>query len=299
MSVPRSWSNITNQGGIVQQMTVARPVATDGRFKASTVFLSIAWLIILYCIRHILHYYRPHRRNPVNFTKILIREFPAQYTMGLIVMGVYVGYTFAATWNFNISVMKYDVAVVYPYAFGYTPCILLLTIFNVWGYIEPNEDKALIKQRIARGQSVDAEIGITKKPSWWSKARGDHHLDDLQQLRGMVAENNIRSNQANDEDLAPGEAVEMINMRSSGARASANTALEASNSLRDRSQSRGRLSPHRTNSDSDSGFLMPRRSDRLARTPSDNSMASAMTGNTLNAENIQARQATVRSMLDV
>ena len=95
----------------------------------------------------------------------------------------------------RISIMKYDVPVVYPYALGYTPCVLLLMFFNVWGYLEANEDKILIQQRITRGRIADAEVGITKRPSWWSKACGDHHLDDLQQLRGMVEENNIHSNQ--------------------------------------------------------------------------------------------------------
>jgi len=299
MSVPRSWSNITDQGGIVQQMTMAKVTATDGRFKAGSLALCIAWLIIVYCIRHTLHYYRPHIRAPFNFGKLLLREFPLRLSVALIIMGVYVGYTTAASWNFNISIIKYDVPVVYPYALGYTPCVILLLIFNVWGYLESNEDKILIKQRITRGRIADAEIGITKRPSWWSKARGDHHLDDLQQLRGMVDENNIHSNRPNDDANAPVEDVEMNTLRASGTRASVNSALEASNTLRDRSQSRGRLSPPLTNSDSDSGLLMPRRSERLARTPSNNSMGSVLTGNTLNAENVQARQQTVRSMLDV
>src|ERR1700750_1157284 len=132
MSVPRSWSRITDQGGIVQQMTVAKGTATDGRFKAGSLFLCIAWLVIIYCIRHTLHYYRPHSRTPLNLGKLLIREFPVRLSAALIIMGVYVGYTAAASWNFNIRIMKYDVPVVCPYALGYPPCVLLLMFFNVW-----------------------------------------------------------------------------------------------------------------------------------------------------------------------
>jgi uncharacterized protein DUF2434 len=292
MSVPRSWSKITDQGGIAQQMAVAKPAATDGRFKACAIFLGIAYLIVWYCVRHNLHYYRPHRRNPLSFFTLLVRSFPPHLTLALVVVGVYIGYIAASAWLFNISIIKYDVAVVWPFALGYTPCILLLIIFNVAGYLEPNEDKALIQQRVERGRAADAEIGITKKPSWWSKARGDHHLDDLQRLRGMVADTNINSNEAADDNRVSGEAVEMANLPASrDARSTAN-AFDTPSTLRSRSESRNRL----TMTESRGILLPPRRSDRLARTPSNNSMASALTGNTLGTE---PKQQTIRSMLDV
>jgi hypothetical protein len=292
MSVPRSWSNITDQGGIAQQTSMAKPAATDGRFKAGAIFLGIAYLIIWYCVRHNLHYYRPHRRTPISFFSLLIRQFPPQLTLALLTMAVYVGYSAAAAWIFNISIIKYDVAVVWPFALGYGPCILLLVIFNVAGYFEPNEDKALIQQRISRGRAADAEIGITKKPSWWSKARGDHHLDDLQRLRGMVVDTNVNSNQASNDDRARGEAVEMANLRPEDGARSTSNAFDTPSTLRSRSESRNRL----TTTDSGGNLLPPRRSERLARTPSNNSMASALTGNTLGTE---PRQQTIRSMLEV
>lgn len=297
MIIPRPWTHITDQGGIEQQMSVAAPHATDGRFKAGGIFLAIAWFVIWYGVRHDLFYYRGHKKSPISFLTLLVRDFPLQYTLSLIVMGIFIGYSAASAFIFDISVTKYDVNVVWPFALGYGPCVLLLLILNVWGFINPNEDKELIRQRVRRGRETDAEVGITRKPNWWSKLKGDHHLDDLQRLRGLVGDENIHSGDAKRSSGLPGDAMEMNSINSGVARSTGNT--RDVSTLRSRSQSRGRFSDTRTNSSSDNGLLSPSDNTRLPRTPSTNSLASALTGNTLSGEGVAGRQQVIRSMLDV
>lgn len=300
-------------------MQVAKPVATDGRFKGGGIMLCISWIILVYCAHHNLYYYRlrTHPADPMPKRSIIdvatvIRHLPIRYTLALLVIPVYIAYTIAEAFVFDISVMKYDVAVVWPFALGYTPCVIVLFLFNIWGFIEPNEDKEIIRQRFERGQAADAEIGITKKPSWWSKARGDSHLDDLTQLREMVAETNINSNKrqsrssimstANRKSTAAG-AVEMDNLHSqtssTGTARDANALHIHGAGLRPRSPGRGRGAIIRTRTEQ--GLLSPTESNvttwgaRRPSSPSATSVASAATGTTLTGE----RQQHIRSMLDV
>ena len=75
------------------------------------------------------------------------------------------------------------------YGLGYAPIILIFAVNELAGLMTDNEDRALIKQRAARGRDVDAELGLaSKKPGWWTKASGDHHLDTGARLRAMVGE---------------------------------------------------------------------------------------------------------------
>jgi len=268
MTVPRSWTKIPDQGGYAQQQAMAKPAATDGRFKAGGMLLGIAWFVIWYCVYHNIHYYRNG-----NKVKLLFTSFPLRYTVCLLISGVFVGYIAAISWIWNISIMKYDAPEVWPYALGYTPCVLVLYILNFYGFAEQNEDKQLIQQRIARGQAVDSELGLTKKPNWWSKSRGDHHLDGLQRLRGLVGEENVTSNRNQEE-------VEMKNLSAKKETKTSATPKTDTN-LRDRSTSRNRL----LNTPS-----------TLNRAPSNNSLASTIT---LSPENAGARQQHIRSMLEV
>lgn len=74
------------------------------------------------------------------------------------------------------------------YGLGYGPTFLVIVVFEVWGYLDPNEDRALLKMRAERGRSIDAELGIQKKPHWWSRMTGDHHLSTEQRLKNMTSE---------------------------------------------------------------------------------------------------------------
>jgi hypothetical protein len=270
MTVPRSWTKIPFQGDYAQQQALAKPAATDGRFKAGGMLLGVAWLVIAYCIRHNLKYYR--RGNKV---RLLVTDFPWRYTFCFLFSGVFIGYMASIAWLWDISIMKFDAPDVWPYALGYTPCILVIMILNYYGYFEQNEDKQIIQQRIVRGERADAELGLTKKPNWWSKVRGDHHLDGLQRLRGLVGEENIHSTR--DEDVE----MENITTKKEEPKASGRKANPQDDKIRSRSTSRNRL------------LDTP---NTLNRATSNNSLASTIT---LSSENAAARQQHVRSMLNV
>jgi hypothetical protein len=265
---------VTSQGGIVQQMAVAKPMATDGRFKSSAILLCISLLVIMVNIRHILYHYKPRRYGPFSLIPAVVHYLPTQFFLSIILMTIYLAYLVASTWKFSISLMKYNASPSWGFCFGYAPCLLIIVVFNVWGFLEENEDKQLMKQRIERGQEADAEIGIVRKPSWWSKARGD------------TAPN--VSGRSEDPPSSGKDAVELggISGASSGAGSD------------DQPDDQTGIAAH---PERISGHSQPRKSAMrpVGRTRSNNSLASALTGNTLNEENVQARQQKVRSMLDV
>lgn len=74
------------------------------------------------------------------------------------------------------------------YGLGNAPALLILAIYELWGYLEPNEDQALLKQRAERGRAVDRELGLGKKPNWWSKLSGDRHLSKEERLKALTRE---------------------------------------------------------------------------------------------------------------
>jgi len=71
------------------------------------------------------------------------------------------------------------------YGLGWGTISAILVIFEVFGYIDPNEDRELIRQRRTRGAEIDQELGITKKPQWWSRLHGDNSIS----VHGHIARN--------------------------------------------------------------------------------------------------------------
>jgi hypothetical protein len=301
MTVPRSWSKLPKQDPS-QQYTVANHVATDGRFKVGAIFLCLAWLVIIYYGRHALHYYKPHSRGIGTITNA-IRNLPLRYPLSLLAFMVYLGYNVASSWIFDISIMKYDVNVLFPFLLGYLPCLLILAIFNFFGIIEKNEDKLLIQQRIDRGRAADASLGLTYKPSWWSKARGDSHLDDLQRLRQHI---DSEAPPPSDNKEAIAAAVRRGDFELQSVHTTASNPFDDANAARSRSVSRTRdiggdvSAAH--NEPRDGLLSAGDRSGQpwINRTPSNTSMSSALTGNTLRDAALNQRQGqTIRSMLDI
>lgn len=314
--MPRSWTNLTLQGGIEQQMQRAAPVATDGRFKSGAVFLCASWIVIVYCVKHNLYYYRirahparpvPGSRNPITLA-LAIRHLPIRFIFAIACIAVRIGYGVASAWNFEISIMKYNVAVVWPFALGYTPSLLVLIIFNIWGFLDRNEDRELIRQRAERGRADDMDLGITKKPNWWSKARGDHHLDEMDRLQDLVAANNISSNKPGHQRNRSSRGstslpVEMDTLRPAPTSSSTARLTNDNDGLRTRSPSaRGRILPGTV--PRSGSMLAPDESRPLSDRDDSpggvsvmtmNTTATGGTGTTLTGE----RQQVVRSMLDV
>lgn len=176
MAVPRNWKPIALQRSPEQTEQFAKPAGQDGRFKASAFFLFFAWLVILYCVRHNIHHYKPRNRGVLNSIIGGIRYTPLRYRIVLPLSLLMCAYQFAIYWDWSISPMNQHGEPGFIYGLGWGPIALILITFIVSGYLLPNEDRELIRQRRVRGQEIDAEMGYTKKPNWW---RLLHHEQGL------------------------------------------------------------------------------------------------------------------------
>jgi hypothetical protein len=102
-----------------------------------------------------------------------IRYVPFRFFLMIPLSLVVIGYQALAAWEFDLSPLKKDTNLVAMYVGGYVPGLLLVIILCISGFMRPNEDKELIRQRRERGAQLDQELGITKRPAWWKRLRGD------------------------------------------------------------------------------------------------------------------------------
>ena len=175
MTIPRSWSTVEKQHSPSQIQTIARPAATDGRFKAGAIIACLAWCVIFYNLQHNLYYYKPRNTSPVPLIIAFWKHAPGKLILSISLATIRVGYAIVAAWNWNLSPLNMSVSVGWLYGLGYSPAILVIIFCNIYGYIDSNEDRVLISQRAERGRHLDNELGVTStnmKPSWWSKMPG-------------------------------------------------------------------------------------------------------------------------------
>lgn len=266
MIVPRSWGALEQQRSLNQTMAVARPMATDGRFKAAAFFLFVAWVVILFSLIHSIWHYKLPRKSPLQLIGGVFRYIPINYMLLMLLSLIMVGYEAAIAFNFDISPLKVHSDLGYMYGLGWAPILAIIIVQEVWGYILPNEDKELIRQRRIRGADIDREMGITKKPHWWSRLNGNLNLNVHDQIAKNARE--LGGGDATRKNLE--RSIEMGNMPVSKRRNSENpeqnavrfaasllfpesTTSERSNTFRDeperaRSRSRGRSQVTRSES---------------------------------------------------
>jgi hypothetical protein len=53
------------------------------------------------------------------------------------------------------------------YGWGWGTVTSIILVYEISGYLDLNEDRELIRQRRIRGEEIDQEMGMTKKPNWW------------------------------------------------------------------------------------------------------------------------------------
>lgn len=300
MEIPRSWTYIQFQRSPWQQTHYAEPVATDSRFKAASILSVIAWIVTIVSLHHSLHHYRPKPESGGMIARInsFCAYCPTKLFLALIILAIRLAYAIASAWVWDISLMKYDVHPGWPYGLGYGTTVLLLILFNVFGYIDANEDTVIIEQRRQRGQSADAELGITKKPSWWRKAQGDLHLTSEQRLRALATEGPGAGRQPRDQSL-PSANVELDDMNRNPP---SYYDVPGGGQIRNRSRQRAESEsenpfrdPHPAQEDDRREFQGPDSDDNIS-TATGTTERTGMTGETL-AENYPPQR--VRSMLDV
>lgn len=185
MVVPRSWSFTQKQRSEEQTEAIAIPGATGPRFKVAAFCLFVAWLTIVFSLRHSINHYKDRSggifRRAVGFT----RAIPLRFYLIIPLTLAQIAYQAFIAWVWTYSVARKDGPVAVIYGWGYGPSILIILVQVIYGFASPNEDKDLIRQRRVRGDMVDRELGIVKRPAWWRRVRGEH----LHTLRDKIAMN--------------------------------------------------------------------------------------------------------------
>ncbi|KAK6193527.1 hypothetical protein LQW54_012362 [Pestalotiopsis sp. IQ-011] len=172
--IPRNWGHLELQRSDEQTAMFAEPTATDGRFKAATFCLFVAWLTIVVSLLHSIHHYEQRSRGFLNRILGSIGYIPFRFVLLLPISLAMVAYQGLAAWDFSLSPMKQETNYVAMYVGGYVPALLIVVIQCIAGFMRQNEDRALIQQRRARGATLDRELGIVKKPAWWRRVNGEH-----------------------------------------------------------------------------------------------------------------------------
>jgi len=159
MTTPRSWSALPKQRSPEQTSSVARPMALDGRFKAGAL-LSVCCLCLI-CLS--LFHSRHHYQAPL----------PPVLVQVIVLLGASIGYLVAASWVWAISPYRAATHVGWLYGLGYGPPLLILLLLNLRGFLDENEDIALIAQQTARDEADRNLLGhgqVQKPPSWWNRS---------------------------------------------------------------------------------------------------------------------------------
>lgn len=188
MTIPRGWTGIEEQRDPGQQAAVAEPAATDNRFKAAAFFLFLAWLVICFSLRHSIHHYKPRNRGIFNSSIGFLKYMPVKFLITLPLTLLVISYAAVCAFDFSVSPLKLGGNNRWIYGMGFTPIALIILIQEIFGYLDPNEDRELIRQRRIRGAEIDAEMGYTKKPSWWSRLHGDQYLSVTDTITKNVRE---------------------------------------------------------------------------------------------------------------
>ena len=189
MNIPRSWTAIQYQRSPEQANTLARSSATDARFKAGGVLALLAWCTICYSLRHSIHHYRLRNRGSWNSFRGFLQYCPYKFQLAIPLLLIEIGYAIASSFIWTISPFKFDGNPAWLYGLGIAPALLIILTFEICGFLEPNEDRALRMQRAERGRAADSVLGIRQKPNWWSKrSSANQHWTTEQRLQALSTE---------------------------------------------------------------------------------------------------------------
>lgn len=188
MVIPRSWTALQKQNTPYQKEFIARPAGTNIRGKAGAILAACAWIVIIASLNHSLMVYKSYPSGTFSKLVAFSRDCPKKLFFAIILLGIRVAYGIASAWLWELSMFNEDVMIGWPFGLGYGPILLVMVVFEIAGFLEENEDKKLIKQRVARGRIQDAELNIIKKPNWWSRNVVDRFANDDERLRNMTAE---------------------------------------------------------------------------------------------------------------
>ena len=98
---------------------------------------------------------------------------PFRFTLMIPLALAVVAYQGLCAWDFGLSPLNVKTNLLAMYLGGYAPTFLILVIQIIAGFMRPNEDRELMRQRRERGQALDQELGLVRKPAWWRRVNGD------------------------------------------------------------------------------------------------------------------------------
>jgi hypothetical protein len=174
MVVPRSWGFVEMQRSPELTETKTIPSATGVRFKIAGFCLAISWFTILFSLRHSVQYYKPRNRGVFNRTMGFARALPLRFVLMIPLVAAVIAYQLIITFVWDFSIMKAHGSIPIIFGWGYGPTLVILYVQALYGYFTPNEDKELLRQRRARGEDINRELGLVKKPAWWKRVNGEH-----------------------------------------------------------------------------------------------------------------------------
>lgn len=167
LAVPRNWGNIEKQRFPEQIETVAMPSATDFRFKAAAFCLVACWLITGFSLWHSIKHYCPRNRGVINRITGFFKYIPIRFMILFPLVAIVPAFQVLVAFEFAYSPLNVDGLHAAIYAGGYAPTLLVIMVQIIWAFTTPNEDTELKRQRRARGQEIDRELGIVARPAWW------------------------------------------------------------------------------------------------------------------------------------
>ncbi|KAI1344464.1 hypothetical protein F5Y15DRAFT_366649 [Xylariaceae sp. FL0016] len=177
--VPRNWGLIEKQRSPEQTVTIAIPAATNGRFKAAPFLLFVGWLIMLTSIWHSIRHYEPRNRGWFNRLIGFLGYMPFRFVLQIPLVLAMIGYQELSAWDFSVSPLNAKTNLLAMYLGGYAPSLLIVIIQIADGFLRPNEDKELIRQRRERGAQIDSDLGLVKKPAWWRRVNREHEVGNM------------------------------------------------------------------------------------------------------------------------
>ncbi|KAI0475285.1 hypothetical protein GGR56DRAFT_694910 [Xylariaceae sp. FL0804] len=172
--IPRNWGPIELQRSPQQTVARAIPAATDGRFKAAPFCLFVCWCTILVSLWHSIRHYEPRNRGWFNRLAGFIGYIPLRFVLEVPLLLALIAYQALSFWEFDLSPLKAKTNLLAMYLGGYAPSLLILIIQIADGFLRPNEDRELIRQRRQRGAEIDRDLGLVKKPAWWRRVNREH-----------------------------------------------------------------------------------------------------------------------------
>jgi hypothetical protein len=144
------------------------------RFKIGAFFLVAAWLTICFSLRHSIKHYKPRNRGIINRTFGLFQAMPLRFLLTVPLSLSVIAYQVLISFDYEYSLMRADGPVGIIYGWGYGAQLVILWVQIAYGLASPNEDKELIRQRRVRGDTLDRDLGIVRRPAWWRRVKGEH-----------------------------------------------------------------------------------------------------------------------------